>query len=72
MQVVRAILAFPLRILGQGIFMSGIYVLAVASRIAGVDYVMSLYIAIAQIAHLEGGEPSLSKSTDRTHQKEVI
>lgn len=44
---IRVILAWPLKTLANGLLICSIFLLALASRISGVDYVKSLFLEIA-------------------------
>lgn len=43
---IRVILAWPFKTLGSGLFICSIFLLALASRLSGVDYVKSLFLEI--------------------------
>ena len=45
---VRKVLAMPFMLLGNSLFLAGIWTLALASRVSNVDYVKSLYLDIAE------------------------
>lgn len=48
MNKTRRIVAWPFLLLGNTLFLAGIWTLALASRVSNVDYVKSLYLDIAE------------------------